>query len=190
MNPATAPRSRRQLLLLMLVFALPIAVAAALSLAGWRPPAASNHGQLIEPAQDFNGAVATAADGSALRWNNADGMWRIVVRAPDDCGEPCARMVDSLQRVWIGLTGDAAHAEVLWAGRPDAATGAALARFPQARVVMLDTNLLPPPAAPLPGDTLAPLAVWLVDPNGYLALRYDAGFDPIGLRADLRKLIR
>jgi len=33
-------------------------------------------------------------------------------------------------------------------------------------------------------------AAWAVDPNGWLVLGYDAGFDPVGLRKDLARLIR
>jgi hypothetical protein len=32
--------------------------------------------------------------------------------------------------------------------------------------------------------------VWLVDPHGFLVLRYREGFDPSGLRKDLSRLIR
>jgi cytochrome oxidase Cu insertion factor (SCO1/SenC/PrrC family) len=183
-------RGRRQFVMLVAVFVLPMLAAILLALSGWRPVATRNHGTLVEPAQDFRAERAVLASGEPVVWNSADGIWHIVVRAPSGCGAPCARMVDSLQRVWIGLGSDAAHAAVLWTGDVDAATRDALTRFPQARVATLDTALLPPATPPVAGDALAPLGVWLVDPNGYLVMRYDAGFDPIGLRADLRKLIR
>ena len=34
------------------------------------------------------------------------------------------------------------------------------------------------------------VAVVLVDPSGYMALRYPEGFDPSGLRKDLGKLVK
>jgi len=37
-----------------------------------------------------------------------------------------------------------------------------------------------------PGDD----AVWLVDPNGFVVLRYAAGFDPGDLRTDLARLLK
>lgn len=189
-SPADPRRGRRQFLALVAVFVLPMLAAALLALSGWRPVATRNHGTLVEPAQDFRAERAVLASGEPLVWNSADGIWHIVVRAPEGCGAPCARMVDSLQRVWIGLGSDAAHAAVLWTGAVDEPTRAALAAFPQARVATLETTLLPAADALAPGDALAPLGVWLVDPNGYLVMRYEPGFDPIGLRADLRKLIR
>jgi hypothetical protein len=189
-NPPDPRRGRRQFLLLVSFFVLPMAAAVLLAFSGWRPQATRNHGELLEPAVDFRAERAVLAGGAHVVWNSADGIWHIVVRAPEGCGAPCARMVDSLQRVWLGLGSDAAHAAVLWTGGVDEATRDALAKFPQARVATLDTALLPPAAPPLAGDALAPLGVWLVDPNGYLVMRYAPGFDPIGLRADLRKLIR
>lgn len=183
-------RGRRQLVFVVLVFALPIVAASVLALADWRPRASKNHGVLLDTPQDFRAQVALDTSGAPLVWNSADGIWHMVVRAPDNCGAPCLRMSDSLARVWTGLAGDAMHARVVWAGAADADTAAVLARIPQARIVALETTLLPLPVAPLAGDELAPLTVWLVDPNGYLVMRYDAGFDPTGLRADLRRLIR
>ena len=52
------------------------------------------------------------------------------------------------------------------------------------RVVTLAPDLLPVAA-----DGIAPSA-WAIDPNGWLVLRYDPGFEPTGLRADLKRLIR
>lgn len=183
-------RGRRQLVFVVLVFALPIVAATVLALSDWRPRASKNHGVLLDTPQDFRAVAATDADGERVVWNSADGLWHMVVRAPDDCGAPCVRMADSLARVWTGLAGDAMHARVVWAGKVDTETSALLARIPHARIVEMNTALLPPPAAPREGADLTPLGVWLVDPNGYLVLRYDAGFDPTGLRADLRRLIR
>ena len=190
MNTVDPRRARRQFVLLVAFFVLPMVAAVLLAMTGWRPQATRNHGTLVEPAQDFRAERATLATGEPVVWNSAEGIWHIVVRAPEGCGAPCARMVDSLQRVWIGLGSDAAHARVLWTGAVDGPTRDALANFPQARVAALETAILPAPAAPLAGDVLAPLGVSLIDPNGYLVMQFAPGFDPIGLRADLRKLIR
>ena len=34
------------------------------------------------------------------------------------------------------------------------------------------------------------LAVYLIDPNGFLVMRYAPGFDPTGLRKDLARLLK
>jgi hypothetical protein len=40
------------------------------------------------------------------------------------------------------------------------------------------------------GTLLRGLPVYVVDPNGFVILRYAPGFDPAGLRADLAKLTK
>ncbi len=45
--------------------------------------------------------------------------------------------------------------------------------------------------ARLPGvDDPAGTPVYVVDPNGFVVLRYAPGFDPGGLRADLARLLK
>ena len=39
-------------------------------------------------------------------------------------------------------------------------------------------------------DDAAGDAVWLVDPNGFVVLRYAPGFDPGDLRTDLARLLK
>jgi hypothetical protein len=49
---------------------------------------------------------------------------------------------------------------------------------------------LPAPKPPLAADPKRlPLALHLVDPNGYWVMDYPAGTDPSGLRKDLDRLI-
>ncbi|MCW0416325.1 hypothetical protein NB689_002079 [Xanthomonas sacchari] len=36
----------------------------------------------------------------------------------------------------------------------------------------------------------AGVPVYVIDPNGFVVLRYAPGFDPAGLRADLAKLLK
>ncbi|MCW0465993.1 hypothetical protein NB705_003066 [Xanthomonas sacchari] len=36
----------------------------------------------------------------------------------------------------------------------------------------------------------AGVPIYVIDPNGFVVLRYAPGFDPAGLRADLAKLLK
>ena len=83
-------RSRLYLVLVVLVFAAPLVAAFVLQQLGWRPVAARNYGELVEPAQDQRAYQATAADGEAIAWNNAGGVFHVVVPMPADCGAPCS----------------------------------------------------------------------------------------------------
>jgi hypothetical protein len=189
MTPRTA--NRIKLLAVLAFFAAPIAVVLALKYGGYQPVASRNHGALVEPALDFRAVAAYGETDWKVDWANPEGRFRVLVPLPAPCDARCRRMVDSMQRVYVGLGRRAGRVDVLFAGLPDEITRMLLERFPQARVIALDDVALPAATAPAPGDdALAPLPAYVVDPHGYLILRYDPGFDPLGLRADLAKLAR
>lgn len=180
-----ARRSNRwKLVAIASLFALPVLAAFVLHQAGYEPRAERNYGTLLDPPQDFRAVVATDASGAPVEWNTADGIWHVLLRAPSRCDVQCVAAIDGLHRIWIGLGRKAVRVEMLYVGAPDAAAQAALAQFPQMRIVALVPASLPPAV-----DGAAPTA-WAVDPNGWLVLRYDPGFDPIGLRSDLKRVIR
>jgi hypothetical protein len=47
-----------------------------------------------------------------------------------------------------------------------------------------------PRLQPAPGEPRDGVPVYVIDPNGFVILRYPPGFDPSGLRADLAKLLK
>jgi hypothetical protein len=138
---------------------------------------------LLQPPRDLSGEQLLLADGEPYPWAPERNLWRIVVVPADDCTEACSRMLDSLHRVWQMQGRNADHIDVLWFGalpadgprfrrllpmQPNAALSAALPEIAQA-------------------DSLP---VYLIDPSGFLALHYRAGFDPRGLKKDLGKLVK
>ena len=189
MNPKT--RSRAMLIAIVLLFAAPILAAFFLDRAGWRPEGSRNYGTLLEPAQDFGAHVATTAAGEVLAWNNPGGVFHVLVPLPTACGAPCAELVDSLERLWQGLAKRAPRVRMLVVADPDPALDAALERMPHVTRIVLAPDPFEHPA-PIAVDAprRSPLPGYIVDPNGYLVVRYEAGFDPAGLRRDLMKLVR
>lgn len=186
-DPLKIARGRRQLLAVVLLFAAPIVLACVLVGLGWRPVAAKNYGRLIEPARDFRSVPVSGTPAPA--WGDASGHWHALALMPPACTESCVTMMDSLRRVWLGLGRHAQRVRVWYVGTPDAQGQRALQVFPQAAALRLDPGALPPAAAEQPA-ALLPFDVYLVDPHGYLVLHYPAGSDPIGLRKDLRRLLR
>lgn len=73
--------------------------------------------------------------------------------------------------------------EVLWIGTPPVG----LPAMPALRVLRDDARLRQ--ALPRANDA-AGVPVYVIDPNGFVILRYAPGFDPAGLRADLVKLLK
>lgn len=182
-------RGRRQLLLVVGLFIAPVLFAFALSLSGWRPEGTRQSGTLLELPRDFKAIVATRPDGSTTFWNRPEGHWYLLWPVPAGCGQPCVDMADTLERVRLRMSRHAPRLEIYVIGEPDAALRARLAESPIVPVT-LAPNPLPAAAAPLAAEPQGlPLALHLVDPNGYWVMDYPAGTDPTGLRKDLDRLI-
>jgi hypothetical protein len=159
-----------------------------LRFSGWRPAGTRNFGEMLDPPGDLRGVVSRRADGSAYAWNPAARHWRIALAPPASCTAECAKLAQDLNTVWQ-LTGrDADRVDVLWicpgtkceppAGAPRTATLQLVQGDPRLRAAL--PRLDDPRGVP----------VYVIDPNGFVILRYPPGFDPGGLRADLAKLLK
>ena len=185
-SPAVSPARRRGRWILVGLFTLffgSMAVALLLRASGWQPAALRNHGQLLSPPADLRALAPRLADGQPYQWSPVQRQWRILVAPADGCGQRCVTLSHDLAKVWQVLGHKADNVDVLWLG--DAPAGAA--RFSSLRV------LAPQPALRerLPEvDDPAGVPVYVVDPNGFVILRYAPGFDLAGLRADLAKLLK
>ena len=184
MTPVSTPsqtRSRLMLLLIAALFVAPFASALYLYYTGWQPDHTKNYGEMLRPARDLREVRFTRADGSRFEWRHEDHVWRVLVAPPADCGAACDKLADALHRIWIGLGHDADHVQVLWIGTPPHEGFRAL--LP----VSVDASL----AARLPDAArVDAIPVYVIDPSGYLILRYAPGFDPGGLRRDLAQLLK
>ncbi len=176
-------RSRAVLLLVAAMFLGSFGVAAVLFFGGWKPSHTRNVGEMLQPYPDLREVALQRADGTAWEWEPLDRHWHIVVAPPADCGAPCASLLDALHRVWVSEGRHAEKVEVLWFG--DVPAGAA--GFP-GLVPMRPSDAL---QQRLPDVATADaLPVYLVDPNGYVVLRYPPGFNPSGLRKDLGRVVK
>ena len=184
MNDTTAPRRNR--LVLIAIFAIffgAFALAGILRFSGWRPAGMKNHGELLQPPADLRKLSATLADGSAYPWAPMQRTWRIVVAPPAGCAEACVTLSKQIDTVWQLFGRNADHVHVLWLGEPPAAAK----RGPELRVLRNDAALRA--ALPRVNDP-AGVPVYVVDPNGFVVLRYAPGFDPGHLRQDMSRLLK
>lgn len=176
-------RNRGMLILIVVLFLGSAIVAGALRFSGWRPAGMKNHGELLDPPGDLRAVVPRLVDGGEYRWNPGERIWRIALAPKDDCGAPCVALSAQLDTVWqlFGHRADKVH--VLWIGtpRPDAKRDRAW------HIVAADPAL----RAALPRvDDPAGTPVYVIDPNGFVILRYPPGFDPGHLREDVGRLLK
>lgn len=186
MNPSTPNsqlRSRLTLLLIAAMFLSSFGIAAFLRFTGWTPGHGKNFGELLQPPKDLSAVQLLRADGQPYAWAPESNIWRIVVVPADNCTNACATTLDALHRIWLLQGRKADHIDVLWFG----ALPSDGRRF--RRLIRMQPNAAL--SAVLPELARADaLPVYLIDPSGFLALHYRAGFDPTGLRKDLGKLVK
>lgn len=164
------PLSRRTLVLLAAVTAMPFVAASGLYLSGWRPTDTINSGTLILP-------PAPLAD--ATEWR---GRWSLLFIHDGPCGADCMARLDELQRLRVSLGQEMNRTRIVWQGAAPAAEAAALkARMPELGALE---------RRPAGLEALPPGSVVLVDPGGLAMMRYRPGADTKGMRTDLQRLLK
>ena len=182
----TAPSRTRSRLVLLLVAAMflgSFGVAAALFFGGWRPTQTRNLGEMLDPYRDLRAVALVRAEGAPFAWEPLERRWHVLVAPPADCGAPCLRLLDALDRVRRSEGRHAERVVLLWAGELPAGAPA-VNGLVQVRASDELQALLPDVAR---ADALP---VYLVDPNGWLVMRYAPGFEPQAVRKDLGRLIK
>ena len=176
-------RGRWILVLIFLLFFGTIFGAGVLRFSGWQPHGTKAHGEMLRPAVDARAVVPKLADGDDYAWRPAERMWRIVVAPPANCANDCLKLAKDLDVVWQLFGNNADHVEILWIGpRPAGAPDTVSLRQLQPTAELL---------AALPRvDDPAGVPVYVIDPNGFVILRYAPGTDPGFIRTDVSKLLK
>lgn len=201
-NPDPSPMAQaanvrnRNRMLLLAIFALffgSLIFAGVLRFSGWRPAGTKNKGELLQPPADLRAVTPRLLDGRPYPWAPIHRTWRIALAPPAGCGNECLKAAREINTVWEILGREATRVDVLWLC---AATPCAL---PAGAPTLANLRLLSPDAGlrarlprvdvvTYPGGRGVP--VYVIDPNGFVILRYAAGSDPGDLRSDLAKLLK
>jgi cytochrome oxidase Cu insertion factor (SCO1/SenC/PrrC family) len=182
-DPQTVRRNRVGLIVIVAIFFGAFVLAGVLRFSGWRPAGTRNHGEMLQPPGDLRAVTLRLADGSAYPWSPEDRRWRILVAPPAGCTSACVTLSEQLDVVWRLFGHQADRVHLLWVGTPPQG----LLRGREFR------ELRPDPAlrAGLPRvDDPRGVPVYVIDPNGFVVLRYAPGFDPGHLRQDMSRLLK
>jgi hypothetical protein len=182
---------RRNRILLLAIFAIffgSLVVAGALRFSGWRPAGMKNQGELLQPPADLRALSLRLANGDAYPWNPVARTWRIALAPPASCTDECGKLAHDIEIVRQLLGRDAGRVDVLWlCVEPGCAPPPASPRMPSLRLLQPDPAL----RTALPRvDDVRGVPLYVIDPNGFVILRYAPGSDPGDLRADLAKLLK
>lgn len=176
-------RGRWTLIALFGLFFGVMALAGVLRFSGWQPTAHRNTGQMLAPPVDLVARPPTLADGQPYPWNPQARTWRILVAPGDGCAAECVTLSQGLGKVWQLFGHKADNVEILWLGTPPAEVQG----LPALRVLRAQPDL----RAALPAvDDAAGTPVYVIDPNGFVIMRYAPGFALAGLHKDMATLLK
>lgn len=178
-------RSRLTLLALAALFAAPVVAAVFLHATGWEPSKTRNHGTLLQPPLDLRELPPLRADGTRYEWEPAQRRWRLAVVAPAECADACIALIDSLDKVWQLQGRRADRLDVLWFGEVPV-HAIAFRRFVPMRYDSSLVSQLPDKQSNERGEP----PLYLIDPSGFLAMRYAPGADVAGVREDIARLLK
>jgi hypothetical protein len=168
-------------------------IAGLLRFSGWRPDGMKNYGELLDPPGDLRAIVLHPVEGGEYRWSPNERMWRILLVAPGDCGAPCIKLSQDLELVRELFAQKADRVHILWVGEFPAGgrrTGA-LRQIKDEPALQAGLPRLNEPGPSKTGlDASKGPPVYVIDPNGFVILRYAPGFDPGHLRTDMAKLLK
>ncbi|WP_197426969.1 hypothetical protein [Noviluteimonas gilva] len=185
-DQATRNRNRWMLVGIFVLFFGGLALAGLLRFSGWRPEGLKNKGELLDPPADLRTLTPTLADGSPYRWKDAERTWRILAMT-DRCdttnAAACERLLTDLDKVWQLSGKDADRVHVLWVGAlPAQGPRPATLRVLRSSDALRD-------GLPRSHDAKG-MPVYVLDPNGFVVLRYAPGSDPGDVRTDLSRLLK
>ncbi len=177
-------RGRRVVILIGLCFAAPILISMLLAKLGWMPIGRKNYGELLSPPLPL-GAV-TLQDGAAFAWKTPpEWYWTLLVRVPAQCVGECRAHLDLIPNLRSALARNAIKLRIAVADPlPD---GARLTEEHGVYALAQPVHASIEQAMPRPSDD-PQLA--LVDPNGFVILRYPQQANFTEVRKDLGKLLK
>lgn len=177
-------RNRWLLIAFVLLFATPLLSAIVLHSLDWRPAGTRNFGELLTPPVDMAAFRVREEHDALWAWGNPDAAWTLLIQTPVACPDACWERVALLTRMRQAMGRHAPRLRLLLVDRnPSPERRSALVGLHYGVAETANIDALREPI----GD--GPRA-WLVDPHGFLVLRYRAGFEPTELNQDIRKLIK
>ena len=191
-------KGRRQLILLVTVFAAPIILAWIFYLnQSLLPQKTKNHGELITPArplQDIKMSLYPAGD---FELSQHRGSWVLLYIGDNHCAEDCAQALYNMRQSRLGQKGEHQRIKQVYVssnGKPDQAMQKLLEEHPALQVLSAEQQLLDQFVATFDlqdgVDVKQAGRVYMIDPLGNVMVFYKKGFAAKGMAKDLEFLLK
>jgi hypothetical protein len=176
---------RGKLLLLIALFALPIA-ASLLAYHYLRTAPTANYGELLLPPRAIAGHALARQDGSTFRFAEMKERWILVASDSGACDAACAAKLHSMRQVRLALGRNASRVgRVFVVDDLQAPQPAALAPLEDLVVALTPKGMALPPGAA--NDRAH---IYLVDPHGNVMMRWPANPEFRRMLKDLERLLK
>ncbi|MFP3873037.1 MAG: SCO family protein [Thiohalophilus sp.] len=191
-------KGRRDFLLLVAVFFLPIIIVLVLyfnldkfDLGGDR-----NHGELIQPPRQLDDVVLTDIQGKPFRFSEVRDKWLMIHFGGAGCDQACRDELYLMRQIRLSQGSDRqriVRIHISTEGEPKESLRGILADHPDLKVVYADTSTLQKVTGQFQHDVGAGPAVqdmYLADPRGFLMMSYPEDYEPKGMIKDLERLLK
>lgn len=176
-------RSRRQLILIAAVFLAPMMIAVGVGLTGWMPGTRGN-GEAIRPQRSFLDIPLTLENGNRYEWRDPEAPRFTLLALPGTtCAARCQQQLAMMRNARITMNENMQRVRLIFVGER---VLAADALAPEWQVARDDDNRL----AEFRPTTADSLVAILVQSNGTALSLYRDGFNPTGLRKDMKKVVK
>lgn len=195
-NDVIKKSNRKNMLLVLAVFALPVVVATLMYVTGWKPSVTGNHGELIQPARFIEELSMQSMDGKPVKFSELHGKWTMVYFDSASCTEECMKQLYVMRQTHIAQGKDQDRIQRIFILTDTKAVDSLktkLTEYSDMFVWTGDKSVL----AKLTQDfgidaqeTTVQQNIYLVDPMGNVMMRYSPKIDPAGIRKDLVRLLK
>lgn len=197
-SKAQRNKGRRDFLLLVAVFFLPIIIVLVLyyNLDKWEIGGGRNHGDLIQPPRQLQDVVLTALQGESFVFSDVRDRWLMIYIGGAACNKSCAEDLYLMRQIRLAQGGDRRRIERIYIstdGEPRESLRTILSEHAGLRVVYGDESAVQQVIGQFRHDVgqgEAVQAMYLADPRGFLMMSYPEGYDPKGAIRDLERLLK
>lgn len=200
MNVSKAQRNkgRRDFLLLVAVFFLPIIIVLILyfNLDKWEIGGERNHGELIQPPRELRDIVMTDVQGEEFRFSDVRDRWLMIKFGGAQCNEKCRDELYLMRQIRLAQGGNRQRIVRIYIstdGAPKESLRNVLGDHPELKLVYGEQSEIKKIVELFKHDVGSGpdvQSMYLADPRGYLMMSYPADYEPKGAIRDLERLLK
>ena len=190
---------RITLILMVLLFVVPVAVAIVLHSIGdgWRAATTTNKGNLITPVRSLPAFLATSLDGKTVIRESLVGKWTMFYIDSSDCDKSCENNLYTIRQSRLGMGGEKDRVQriMLLNGEGTGGSNNMLSKEHEGMLVLkMDKATVAEVLKTFEFDGL-PAAktaqrIYFIDPLGNLMMHYENDVNPRNVVKDLERLLK